>query len=46
MPGKTKGERTFRVREVLPNGRVKLHEFVGEHKENAFEPVNFKRNKD
>lgn len=43
MPGKKRDERTFRVKEVLPSGRVTLHEFTGEHRESSFEPVNFKR---
>ncbi|MBS1793774.1 MAG: hypothetical protein JSS81_07965 [Acidobacteria bacterium] len=43
MPGKNRLERTFKIREVLPNGRVILYEFPGEHRESAFEPVNFKR---
>lgn len=43
MPGKSREERTFRVKDVLRNGRVTLHGFVGEHRESAFEAVNFKR---
>lgn len=43
MPGKSREERTFRVKAVLPNGRVTLHGFAGEHRESAFEAVNFKR---
>jgi hypothetical protein len=45
MPGKTREERTFQIDKVLSNGRVILKEFVGEHKESAFEPVNFSREK-
>ncbi len=45
MPGKTREERTFQIEKVLGNGRVVLREFVGEHKEGAFEPVNFSREK-
>ncbi len=41
MPGKNRTERTFRIENVLPNGRVTLHEFDGEHRENSFEPVKF-----
>ena len=41
MPGKSSEERTFRIKEVLPNGRVMLHDFVGEHRQGEFEPVNF-----
>lgn len=43
MPGKSRQERTFRIKEVLPNGRVVLYDFVGEHRQSSFEPVNFKR---
>lgn len=43
MPGKNHQERTFRIKEVLPNGRVVLYDFVGEHRQSSFEPVNFKR---
>lgn len=45
MPGKSREERTFRVREFLPNGRVTLHDFAGEHLENEFETINFLREK-
>ena len=45
MPGKNREERTFRVKEVLPNGRVTLHEFTGEHIKNEFEALNFLRDK-
>jgi hypothetical protein len=44
MPGRDREERTFRIKSVLPNGRVVLHEFIGEHREGAFEPLNFLRN--
>ena len=43
MPGKSRQERTFRIKEVLSNGRVVLYDFTGEHRQSAFEPVNFKR---
>ena len=43
MPGKSREERTFRIREVLRNGRVTLYDFVGEHRKNEFEAINFKR---
>ena len=43
MPGKSREERTFRIREVLRNGRVTLYDFVGEHSKNEFESINFKR---
>ena len=45
MPGKSREERTFRVRNVRRNGRVELHDFEGEHREAAFEPLNFLREK-
>ncbi|MBA2736913.1 MAG: hypothetical protein H0U50_09040 [Pyrinomonadaceae bacterium] len=45
MPGKNREERTFRIKEVLPNGRVTLHEFTGEHIKNEFEVLNFLRDK-
>lgn len=37
MPGRTKEERTFQVQKVLPNGRVILEGFAGEHRQGAFE---------
>jgi hypothetical protein len=43
MPGRTREERTFRIKTVRPNGRVELHDFTGEHREAAFEPLNFLR---
>ncbi|HEX8638149.1 MAG TPA: hypothetical protein VF692_08810 [Pyrinomonadaceae bacterium] len=45
MPGKSREERTFRVEEFLPNGRVTLHDFAGKHLENEFEATNFLREK-
>jgi len=45
MPGKSREERTFRISAVRPNGRVTLHDFPDEHREGAFEPINFKREK-
>jgi hypothetical protein len=44
MPGKSREERTFKIQEVLPNGRVKLYNFPDEHREGSFEPMDFKRN--
>ena len=38
MPGRDASERTFRVRELLPSGRVLLENFAGEHAEKEFEP--------
>ncbi len=43
MPGKSREERTFRIKEVLRNGRVTLYEFTGEHREGEFEPINFQK---
>ena len=45
MPGKSREERTFRIEKVLPNGRVVLYDFAGEHIKNEFENVNFLRDK-
>lgn len=39
MPGRDREGRTFRVKELLPSGRVSLHDFDGEHTENEFEAV-------
>lgn len=39
MPSRETAERTFRVAELLPSGRVKLEGFAGEHTESEFEPV-------
>lgn len=41
MPGSTREERTFVIKHVLSNGRVELHDFPDEHREGAFEPLNF-----
>lgn len=45
MPGRDREERTYRVKEVRPSGRVTLHDFNDEHRESEFEPVNFLRDK-
>ena len=45
MPGKMREERTFRVAKAMPNGRVVLHDFLGEHRQGAFEVINFLREK-
>ncbi len=45
MPGRLREERTFRIKTVRPNGRVVLHDFIGEHRQGAFEPINFLRDK-
>ncbi len=38
-PGRDASERTFRVLELLPSGRVLLEGIAGEHAETEFEPV-------
>ena len=37
MPGRDRQERTARVKELLPSGRVLLQEVEGEHAQNEFE---------
>lgn len=37
-PGLSRAERTFRIEQVLPSGRVVLQGFAGEHTETEFEP--------
>lgn len=37
MPGRSRSERSFRVAEILPSGRVTLEDFTGEHSETEFE---------
>ncbi len=39
MPGRSGSDRTFRVAQVLPSGRVVLEAFTGEHAESEFEPI-------
>ena len=39
MPGRNRDERTARVKELLPSGRVLLHEVSGEHAKNEFERI-------
>ena len=46
MPGVPREERTYRIKTVLPNTRVMLHDFPGEFRETAFEKINFLREKD
>ena len=46
MPDASREERTFRIHTVLPNTRVVLHDFPGEYRETAFEPINFLRDKE
>ena len=40
MPGRDREERTFRVKELLPSGRVSLQTVDGEHTETEFEAIN------
>lgn len=39
MPGRDREQRTARVKELLPSGRVTLHEVAGEHAQKEFDPV-------
>lgn len=39
MPGRDPSERVFRVKQLLPSGRVLLHDFAGEHNEKEFEHI-------
>jgi hypothetical protein len=39
MPGRDRDERTFKVLELLPSGRVLLQGFDGEHNEKEFEAI-------
>ena len=43
MPGRERDERTFRVKDLLPSGRVSLQGVDGEHAEKEFEPVQLDR---
>jgi hypothetical protein len=45
MPGRSREQRTYRIKEVLSNGRIILYDFNGEHRQGAFEPINFLREK-
>lgn len=38
-PGREREDRTFRVKELLPSGRVLLHGVAGEHAEGEFERI-------
>jgi predicted SpoU family rRNA methylase len=38
-PGRSAAERTFRVAQLLPNGRVIVEGITGEHTETEFEPI-------
>jgi hypothetical protein len=39
MPGRDRSARTFRVRELLPSGRVLLFDTGGEHAQREFEAI-------
>ncbi len=39
MPGRDREARTARVKELLPSGRVLLHEIAGEHAQNEFDAI-------
>lgn len=39
MPGRDREHRTATVKELLPSGRVTLHEVSGEHAQNEFESI-------
>ena len=39
MPGRDRAERSFRVKELLPSGRVLLEGTGGEHAEKEFEQI-------
>lgn len=39
MPGRSRTERTYRISEILPSGRVMLEDFSGDHTESEFEPI-------
>ncbi len=39
MPGREREERTARVKELLPSGRVTLYEVAGEHAQKEFEAI-------
>jgi hypothetical protein len=38
-PGRERDDRTFRIKELLPSGRVLLHGVDGEHAEGEFERI-------
>ena len=39
MPGREASERTFRIANLLPSGRVLLEGATGEHAQREFEPI-------
>ena len=40
MPGRDREQRTMKVKQVLPSGRVLLQEIEGEHGQQEFDKVN------
>ena len=40
MPGRDREQRTAKVKQLLPSGRVLLHEIDGEHAQSEFEAAN------
>ena len=39
MPGRDREQRTAKVKQLLPSGRVTLHEIDGEHGQGEFDPI-------
>ena len=39
MPGRDREQRTARVKQLLPSGRVLLDEVAGEHGQGEFDPI-------
>ncbi len=39
MPGRDREERTAKVKQLLPSGRVTLQEIEGEHGQGEFDPI-------
>jgi hypothetical protein len=39
MPGRDREQRTARIKELLPSGRVTLLEIAGEHAQKEFDPL-------
>jgi len=39
MPGRDREERTAKVKQLLPSGRVTLYEIEGEHGQGEFDPL-------
>src|SRR5215510_12203208 len=43
VPGRERHDRTYRITELLPSGRVSLHGVDGEHAEKEFQRLQIKR---